>query len=154
MSEHPIQGLIDTAMNTIKEMIDGNTIIGEPIPVGESGVIIPVSKVSLGFASGGSDFPTKTPKQVFGGASGAGLSVSPVGFLVVNGDDVRLLEFTKKSDTTADRLVNMVPGVVDRVSGIVSKAAAKKEGGKGGPQPEKGAPDPTPMEGELRFPEF
>ena len=111
MSEHPIQGLIDTAMNKIKEMIDGNTIIGEPIPVGKGGVIIPVSKVSLGFASGGSDFPTKTPKQVFGGASGAGLSVSPVGFLVVNGDDVRLLEFTKKSDTTADRLVNMVPGL-------------------------------------------
>ena len=154
MSEHPIQGLIDTAMNKIREMIDGNTIIGEPIPVGEHGVIIPVSKVSLGFASGGSDFPTKTPKQVFGGASGAGLSVSPVGLLVVNGDDVRLLEFTKKSDSTADRLVNMVPGVVDRVSGIVAKAAAKKDGPKAEEGSSPAAPAPTPMDGELRFPEF
>ena len=85
-----------------------------------------LSKVSIGFASGGSDLPTKVQKDMFGGGSGGGLSVSPIGFLVVNKGDVRLMEFTKKSDTTADRLVSMVPDVVDKVTSLVDGKKDKK----------------------------
>ncbi|MBC3515469.1 GerW family sporulation protein [Neobittarella massiliensis] len=141
MSEHPIQGLIDSAMNKIREMIDGNTVIGDPIRMGEDCVIIPVSKVSIGFASGGSDLPTKVQKDMFGGGSGGGLSVSPIGFLVVNKGDVRLMEFTKKSDTTADRLVSMVPDVVDKVTSLVDGKKDKKA-----PPPARSAADKPQQE--------
>lgn len=80
MSEHPIQGMMDTSMQKIKEMVDVNTIIGEPIHCPDGTMIIPVSKVTYGFASGGSDFPTKTEKDLFGGGSGAGITISPVAF--------------------------------------------------------------------------
>ena len=82
MSEHPIQGLMSTTMQKIREMVDVNTIIGEPILSPDGTVIIPVSKVSFGFASGGSDIPSKQPKDIFGGASGAGVSIQPLYFLV------------------------------------------------------------------------
>ena len=141
MSEHPIQGLIDSAMNKIREMIDGNTVIGDPIRMGADCVIIPVSKVSIGFASGGSDLPTKVQKDMFGGGSGGGLSVSPIGFLVVNKGDVRLMEFTKKSDTTADRLVSMVPDVVDKVTSLVDGKKDKKA-----PPPARSAADKPQQE--------
>lgn len=128
MNEHPIKSLIDASMEKIKQMVDGDTIIGDPITMGEDCVIIPVSQVSIGFASGGSDLPVKAqPKDLFGGGSGAALKVTPVGFLVINKGDVKLLEFTKKSDTTADRLVGMVPDLVDKVSALVSSAGKKDQ---------------------------
>lgn len=116
-NQHPIEGLIDTSMEKIKQMVDGDTVVGEPIHMGEDCTIIPISSIFIGFASGGSDFNGKTAqKDLFGGASGAGMKVTPVAFLVINKGQVKLLELTKKSDTTADRLVGMVPDVVDKVS--------------------------------------
>ncbi len=81
MSEHPIEGLMGVTMQKIKEMVDVNTIIGEPVITPDGTTIIPVSKVSFGFASGGTDLPTSQPKQTFGGGGGAGITLQPLAFL-------------------------------------------------------------------------
>ena len=120
MSEHPIQGLMSTTMQKIREMVEVNTIIGEPILSPDGTVIIPVSKVSFGFASGGSDIPSKQPKDIFGGASGAGVSIQPLAFLVVYQGNVKLLQMTS-SDNTANNVVNMVPEVLDKISELFKK---------------------------------
>lgn len=115
---HPIEGLMNTAMQKIKEMVDVNTIIGTPITA-DGATIIPVSKVAFGFGSGGSDFPSKVPStELFGGGSGAGVTIQPVAFIVIKNDDVRLLQIATSSNTT-DKLVNLIPDVVDKISGII-----------------------------------
>ncbi len=127
MNEHPIKGLMDSTIQKIKDMVDGNTIIGDPITTPEGAVIIPVSKVHLGFASGGSDFGGKNPeKDRFGGGAGAGLTVSPVAFLVLNGGTVRLIQLAEKNNT-AERAINLVPEVMDKVTELAALFAAKKD---------------------------
>lgn len=119
--EHPIGSLMDTTMEKIKEMIDVNTIIGEPITSPDGTLIIPVSKVSYGFAAGGSDLPTKKEnKDCFGGGSGAGVTIQPVAFLTVYQGDVRLVSVDKE-EGTADKLVNMIPDVLKKVKGVFKK---------------------------------
>ena len=119
--EHPIGSLMDTTMEKIKEMIDVNTIIGEPITSPDGTLIIPVSKVSYGFASGGSDLPTKKEnKDCFGGGSGAGVTIQPVAFLTVYQGDVRLVSVDRE-EGTADKLVNMIPDVLKKVKGVFKK---------------------------------
>ncbi|MDD2283278.1 MAG: GerW family sporulation protein [Eubacteriales bacterium] len=114
MTEHPIQGLMKTAMESIKEMVDVNTVIGDAVEAPDGSVIIPVSRVGLGFAAGGSEFGV--PKETdlpFGGGSGAGVSVQPVGFLVVGQGAVRLLPVSQGA--IFDRLVDLVPQLVDKM---------------------------------------
>lgn len=119
--EHPIGNLMNTTMEKIKEMIDVNTIIGEPITSPDGTLIIPVSKVSYGFASGGSDLPTKKEnKDCFGGGSGAGVTIQPVAFLTVYQGDVRLVSVDSE-EGTADKLVNMIPDVLKKVKGVFKK---------------------------------
>ena len=119
--EHPIGSLMDTTMEKIKEMIDVNTIIGEPITSPDGPLIIPVSKVSYGFAAGGSDLPTKKEnKDCFGGGSGAGVTIQPVAFLTVYQGDVRLVSVDRE-EGTADKLVNMIPDVLKKVKGVFKK---------------------------------
>lgn len=119
--EHPIGSLMDTTMKKIKEMIDVNTIIGEPITSPDGTLIIPVSKVSYGFAAGGSDLPTKKEnKDCFGGGSGAGVTIQPVAFLTVYQGDVRLVS-VDRDEGTADKLVNMIPDVLKKVKGVFKK---------------------------------
>lgn len=119
--EHPIGSLMDTTMEKIKEMIDVNTIIGEPITSPDGTLIIPVSKVSYGFAAGGSDLPTKKEnKDCFGGGSGAGVTIQPVAFLTVYQGDVRLVSVDME-EGTADKLVNMIPDVLKKVKGVFKK---------------------------------
>lgn len=119
--EHPIGSLMDTTMEKIKEMIDVNTIIGEPITSPDGTLIIPVSKVSYGFAAGGSDLPTKKEnKDCFGGGSGAGVTIQPVAFLTVYQGDVRLVSVVRE-EGTADKLVNMIPDVLKKVKGVFKK---------------------------------
>lgn len=119
--EHPIGSLMDTTMEKIKEMIDVNTIIGEPITSPDGTLIIPVSKVSYGFAAGGSDMPTKKEnKDCFGGGSGAGVTIQPVAFLTVYQGDVRLVSVDRE-ECTADKLVNMIPDVLKKVKGVFKK---------------------------------
>ena len=118
---HPIGSLMDTTMEKIKEMIDVNTIIGEPITSPDGTLIIPVSKVSYGFAAGGSDLPTKKEnKDCFGGGSGAGVTIQPVAFLTVYQGDVRLVSVDRE-EGTADKLVNMIPDVLKKVKGVFKK---------------------------------
>lgn len=127
MGEHPLQGLMDVAMGRIKELVDSNTIIGDAITTPDGTMILPVSKVNFGFASGGSDFPSKTPQDLFGGGSGAGVSIHPVGFLVIKNGDVKLLQLSDPAKTTADRLVNAMPDVIDKIQGFVAKPDKKQE---------------------------
>lgn len=119
--EHPIGNLMNITMEKIKEMIDVNTIIGDPITSPDDTLIIPVSKVSYGFASGGSDLPTKKEnKDCFGGGSGAGVTIQPVAFLTVYQGDVRLVSVDSE-EGTADKLVNMIPDVLKKVKGVFKK---------------------------------
>ena len=124
MNEHPILSLMSTTIEKIKEMADSNTIVGQPINVAENVTIIPISKISMGFASGGSDFPAKNSKEVFGGGGGAGINVSPVAFIVVEQGKVRLLQLAKDGESI-DRILNMIPDVVNQVSSLVKKDKAQ-----------------------------
>ncbi len=131
MSEHPIQGLMSTAMQKIREMIDVNTIIGDPITTPDGTTIIPVSKVSFGFASGGSDLPAKVQKELFGGGSGAGITINPIAFLVVGGGDVKLLQLSDGNTGAVGKAVEMVPDVIDKFSELFSKKDKSSKKGKG-----------------------
>ncbi len=116
-----------TTMEKIREMTDSNAIIGDAITTPDGTVIIPVSKVSFGFGSGGSDWPNKsTPKELFGGGAGAGISIQPLAFLVVSKGEVKLLQMNQ-SENTADHMVNMVPEVIDKISGLISNVGKKKD---------------------------
>lgn len=129
MSEHPINGMMGVTLDKIKEMVDVDTIIGNPITAPDGTIVIPVSKVTYGFGSGGSDIPSKKAEQTknfFGGGSGAGVTISPIAFLVISDGNVRLLQISPFNNTT-DRLVGMIPDVVDKVTSIVKKAKEDKK---------------------------
>lgn len=133
MGEHPIENLMNTAMNSIKDMIDVDTIIGDPIQASNNTVIIPISKVGFGFAAGGSEFRGETldeytkrdkEEQVqyrlpFGGGAGAGVSIIPMAFLVVQPDTVKLLPVDHSS--CLDRLLDYVPEAIDKLNTIFNK---------------------------------
>ena len=94
MAEHPIEGMMGVTMEKIRQLVDANTIIGEPITV-DGATIIPISRVTFGFASGGSDVGAKTNKQMFGGGTGAGVSIAPIAFLVISGGNVRTIQLVE-----------------------------------------------------------
>jgi sporulation protein YtfJ len=119
-------GILATAIDRIKEMVDCQTIIGETIDAGDGIKIIPISKVTYGFASGGSDFPTKTSKELFGGGGGAGVTISPVGFLVIKNGEVSVKYISEGADSQAERIISMVPDVVNKVTDVVSKFKTDK----------------------------
>lgn len=139
MSEHPIEGLMLTAMNSIRDMVDVNTIIGEPIETSNNIIIIPISKVGFGFASGGSEFNNETINEYtkkdkdeqiqyklpFGGGSGAGVSISPVAFLVIQSNNVKLLPVNHSS--TLDRLLDYVPDLIEKTNNILNKQMNNKK---------------------------
>jgi len=106
----------------MREMIDANTIVGEPITTPDGITLIPVSKVSFGFAGGGSDFSKKQDSKVgFGGGTGAGVNITPVAFIVAKGEDVDLIYVTPTALTTVDRVIEMVPDVIDKVTDFMGK---------------------------------
>lgn len=139
MSEHPIEGLMKTAMNSIQGMVDVNTIIGEPIETSNNMVIIPISKVCFAFAAGGSEFRGETIDEYkkkdkeeevqyrlpFGGGSGAGVSINPVAFLVVNEEGVKLMTINHIS--TVDKLMDYVPDIIEKANKIVNKKIDDKK---------------------------
>ncbi len=130
MNPHPIIDLVDVAIKRISEMVDGNTTIGQPIKMDNGTVILPISKVSVGFASGGSDIPTKVAEK-FGGGSGAGVSVVPVAFLVCTGEDVKLLQLADTSNNI-DRLLSLMPEMMDKVNMLISNKTKTKNEDKDG----------------------
>lgn len=121
---HPIEGLMQSAMESIKEIVDVNTILGDPVETPDGSVILPISRVSLGFAAGGTEFESEQRKGgdnqksgfPFGGGSGAGISVNPVAFLVVGQGQIRLLPVD--SSVVADRLIDLAPKMFDRIQNI------------------------------------
>ena len=139
MAEHPIEGLMLTAMSSIKDMIDVDTIIGEPIEAPNNIVVIPISKVSFGFAAGGSEFNGETldnykkqekDEQIqyrlpFGGGAGAGVSLNPVAFLVIQNDVVKLLPV--EHSTSMDKILDYIPDLFERVSRMLSKSMQNKK---------------------------
>ena len=131
MSEHPIESMMGTTMDKIKEMADVNTVIGDPITTADGTVIIPISKVSYGFASGGSDLPSKSQpnRELFGGGAGAGVTITPVAFLTVSDGNVRLLQLDP-FNSSVDRISGMAPGFMDAVTGLLNKNKKQKEAEK------------------------
>lgn len=121
MGEHPINNLMSTVMENIKGMIDVNTIIGDPVETSNGTMIIPISKVGFGFAAGGSDIPAKTPgNEAFGGGSGAGVSISPIGFLIVAPDQIKLIPVSS-NNTPLDKLVDYIPVAFEKVNSMIKK---------------------------------
>ncbi len=127
MNEHPIQSLMATSMTSIKEMVDVNTIVGDPITTPDGTMIIPVSKVSFGFGSGGSDYPShNSASQPFGGGSGAGVSIKPIAFLVVGGGNVKLLQIAENV-SAVEKIIEMVPDIFNKISAQIDKLSEKKK---------------------------
>lgn len=136
LNEHPIEGLMKTAMQNIKEMVDVNTILGDPVETVDGSVIIPISKVTFGFAAGGSEFeaiqgkPNNKERErssenadaaanlPFGGGSGAGITIHPVAFLVVGKEQTKLLPV--ESNVLVDRILDSAPQLLDRLQNIIS----------------------------------
>ena len=131
--KHPIEGLMTTAMDSIQKMIDVNTIIGDPIETSVGSVIIPISKVTFGFAAGGSEFNKETVNQYerkdkdeqiqynlpFGGGSGATISLKPIAFLIVKTDTVKILPV--HHDSTLDKLLDYAPEIIDKIEKVMKK---------------------------------
>ena len=139
MAEHPIEGLMKTAMNSIKDMIDVNTIIGKPIQAGENIIVIPISKVSFGFAAGGSEFKGETIDEYtrkdkeeaiqyrlpFGGGSGAGVNITAVAFLVVQDGNVKLMSI--EHPNCMDKLLEYIPDLAEKADSILEKMCNKEK---------------------------
>ncbi|GAB2718583.1 GerW family sporulation protein [Paenibacillus thermoaerophilus] len=126
MSEHPIQGLMKTAMENIREMTDVNTIIGDPVNTPD-GVILPVSKVGFGFAAGGSEFQVESEgngagegRHPFGGGSGGGVSITPIAFLVVGQNGVKVVSLDNQTHLY-EKIIDSVPKAIDRIQEMFRK---------------------------------
>lgn len=126
MKEQSASEILGTTIEKIRDLVDVSTIIGDPMYLEGGMTIIPVSKVTYGFASGGSDFPSKTNAQLFGGGGGAGVTITPVAFLIVSDGEVTLKHITAY-DNAAERVVNLVPEMFDKVTSVVNKTIKKKE---------------------------
>jgi len=127
---HPLPDMMGLSMAKIKDMVDVNTIIGDPIQTPEGVMIIPVSKVKVGFAGGGSDFAPKgypaNKTNAFGGGSGAGVTITPVAFLIVKGESVRMMPVAEPASNSLERLVEMLPELIDQISAITKKKDQEK----------------------------
>ncbi len=119
MGESKIKGILDTTMEKLRGMVDAEVITGKPIEVGNI-TLIPVSRVSFGLATGGSDFPSKTGAELFGGGGGAGVTVVPVAFIVISGDNVKMMPIYNEL-TTVEKAINMTPEIIEKAKELFSK---------------------------------
>ncbi|WP_078430126.1 GerW family sporulation protein [Alkalihalobacterium alkalinitrilicum] len=134
MSEHPIQGLMKTAMENLKEMVDVNTIVGDPVETPDGSVIMPISKVGFGFAAGGSEFvvdhktATGTTETLnpFGGGSGGGVSITPIAFLVVSSTGVKMVHLDSNTHLY-EKLLDFAPQVVDKIQQMVNNGTGNQD---------------------------
>lgn len=125
MSDSNIRGIMDTTMDKLRTMVDADTIIGTPVVVGNN-TLIPVSKVSFGLATGGSDFPSKNGQGLFGGGGGAGVTVNPVAFICVNGNNVHMMPIYNQLGTV-DKAINMAPELIDKIKSLFEKKSDIKD---------------------------
>lgn len=124
-----LSNMIENTLSKIKDMISVNDVVGTPITTPEGVTIIPISKVSVGFGGGGSDFVSKNvnkQENPFGGGVGGGVNVTPVAFIIIKGDSVRMMPVAAPANTTADRVVELVPDVLDKISNFVESHTEKK----------------------------
>lgn len=130
MAEHGVNGLMVDTMEKIRSMVDVNTIIGDPIVTHDGTTLIPISKVTFGFGSGGTDFKSRNSGEntplCFGGGGGAGVSITPVAFLIVSGDNARILPVNMPADSSTDRLIEMIPDAVNGIQSFISGRRGKK----------------------------
>lgn len=131
MSDHPIEGLMTTAMENLKDMIDVNTIIGDPVETPDGSIIMTVSKVGFGFAAGGSEFMTNKQgngqeKSPFGGGSGGGVSITPIAFLIVNSSGVRMLHLDENTHLL-DKIIDLAPAVIDKIQSMMKQNSQPKQ---------------------------
>ena len=126
MEKHPIQGLMETSMQNIRDMVDVNTVLGDPITACDGSTVVPVSKVSFGFVAGGGEYSMKSAQEdyPFAGGAGAGVSLQPVGFLVCGENHVRMLPAQTKS--SVDRVIDLLPGVLEEVKNTLNRLNGKK----------------------------
>lgn len=117
MKETPVNKIMENTLEKMREMVDVSAIIGEPIQTGDT-TLIPVSKVSYGFTSGGTDLPSKQNAELFGGGGGGGITISPVAFIVIQGEKVRMMQINNYT-SSADRAIAMIPELVDQISQLV-----------------------------------
>ena len=125
MEKHAIGELMEKTMSKIREMVDVNTIVGSPITTVDGITLIPVSKVSFGFAAGGSDFQTKNGRDgqpnPFGGGSGAGVKIEPVSFLVIRDGNVRMISANTQQQSSVEKFVDAMPEIIDKVKEVLPK---------------------------------
>ena len=128
MSDNQVNNLLGVTMDKIKQMVDVNTVIGDPVTTPDGTTVIPVSRVSYGFASGGSDLPSKVQPSagLFAGGSGAGITISPIAFLTIHQGNVRVLQIEPYL-SSVDRALEKVPDVVDKVTALFQKEDRKEE---------------------------
>lgn len=128
---HPLSDMLNSSMGKIREMVDANTVVGEPIVTADGVTIIPVTKISVGYGGGGSDYATKNypanRDNSFGGGAGAGVTVTPVAFLVVRGENVRMLPVAEPASTSVDRLIEQIPDLLDKVQSFLDARKKEKE---------------------------
>ena len=124
-----LQNMLESTLAKVREMVDSNSVVGDPISTPDGTTILPISKISVGYGGGGSDRAVKTNAQSdgYGGGVGAGIRVTPVAFLVIKGESVRMLPVAVAPNTTADRVVELVPDVIDQITAFVDKRSQKKE---------------------------
>lgn len=119
-----LPNMLENTITKIREMVDVNSVVGDPIVTADGVTIIPISKVSIGLGGGGSDFVSRHPNKQenpFGGGVGAGIKVTPIAFMVIRGENVRMLPVASAPNTTADRVVEMVPDLLDKLSAMIDK---------------------------------
>lgn len=125
----PLSDFMGASMGKVREMIDANTVVGDPIHTDDGVTIIPVSKVSFGFAGGASDIPSKNTtgeKTAYGGGTGAGVTISPIAFLIVREGNVRILPVAEPASNSVDRIIELVPDLVDRILAMIDEKKQKK----------------------------
>lgn len=127
---HPLSEMMTSSMAKIKDMIDVNTVIGDPITTPDGVTLIPITKVSVGYGGGGSDFATKNypanRDNAFGGGAGAGVTITPMAFVVIRGESVRMLPVAEPASSSVDRIIELVPEILDRVEDAVRSFQEKK----------------------------
>lgn len=118
MNDNGLERLVETAMQKIHELADCETVVGKPI-VADGTTIIPISKVSVGFTSGGSDLPTKGSKEMFGGGTAGGVTLQPLAFITITNGEVKLLQMSVNA-SKENALINMIPDVVDKITDFIN----------------------------------
>lgn len=129
---HPLNEMMTNSMGKIRDMVDVNTVIGDPITTTDGVTLIPITKVSIGYGGGGSDFPTSAASNrdnAFGGGAGAGVKITPMAFLVIRGESVRMLPVAEPASTSVDRIIELVPDILDRVEDMLRGLKEKKTDG-------------------------